>query len=137
MSYITPRPLPFSYLIWIVACTALFVGAAAFVLHGYRTGVGPAGGIFDQDSRFQKMKAAVVCANRRNDLYLIDGRYVLWVVEGDCSGTPDSLVCFRTNTITGETGKCKNDTFNDLLTTVSANLGQKDLGLSNHTVTRL
>jgi hypothetical protein len=64
------------------------------------------------------------CADRRNELYLIDGRYVLWIREGDCpdnsyatflyDGYVDKLICSVYDSIAGPMRSCTDTTLSVL-----------------------
>ena len=87
------------------------------------------------------------CADKVNQLYLIDEELVFWAVEGNCSDasfnyrlfdkTPENIACYTQDSIAGPQSKCL-EKYQSLFDTIIANLGKSDLGLgADHKVKQL
>ncbi len=94
---------------------------------------------------FQQLARPGPCADRRNRLFLIDNQWVQWDRAGSCADaaygatlygrTPDQVLCDWHDSIAGPVRNCRDERFQDLFNTMTANLDQPDLGLGpGHTV---
>ncbi|SFD05047.1 protease complex subunit PrcB family protein [Massilia yuzhufengensis] len=96
-------------------------------------------------SEYIKLAQEASCASTRNNLYLIDSKYVLWDRAGDCAdnahgqalmgATPQAVLCSAGDSIAGPRTSCTDAGLRPLFDTILANLGKPDLGLgSSHKV---
>jgi|GEM_PF-2728172 len=94
---------------------------------------------------FKNLAQAEVCADYRNNLYLIDEHLVLWEREGDCPDnayaqrlygeTPDDIKCLYSDSIGGPVYICNDSKYHEMFQTILTNLDGDNLGLtSEHTV---
>jgi hypothetical protein len=97
---------------------------------------------------FKKAARAGMCADVRNSLFLIDDRLVFWDRAGQCSdaayadtlfgSTTDQVLCVFHDSIAGPVKTCKDQAYEDMFNTITANLDKPDLGLGpEHTVQRV
>lgn len=87
---------------------------------------------------FKTMAQKTSCADKRNDLYLIDGKMIFWAREGSCADagysyilfgqTPDEILCSRSDSLVGPQEKCNDVSFQELFKSVETR--KDDLGLS-------
>jgi len=85
------------------------------------------------------MVSVADCADVRNQLYLIDGRWVFWDREGNCpdngysmvlfGGAVDDVLCYYHDSIAGPIRSCRDDSCLDIFSTMIAAPGEPDLGL--------
>jgi hypothetical protein len=91
------------------------------------------------------MARAGGCADIRNRLFFIDDQLVFWDRAGNCAdaaygetlygSTPDQVLCIAHDSIAGPVKNCRDERYQDMFDTITANLGKSDLGLgSGHTV---
>ncbi len=117
-------------------------GLLLFSVAGCRTVTAP------DIAAFREMARGAPCADRANDLYVIDHAMVFWRREGSCAdaayaytlygATPESLLCERHDSIAGPQERCAVERAHALFRTMVAHLDEPDLGLGNkHTVERL
>ena len=95
---------------------------------------------------FKAMARAAECADKRNRLFLIDGRTVFWDREGSCvdalytltlfGHTVNDVLCNQADTLGGpNTTTCTDESFRPMFETIIANLDDPTLGLGpEHTV---
>lgn len=94
---------------------------------------------------FKEMASVADCADRSNQLYLIDGKSVFWNREGNCpdnsysivlfGGTVNDVLCYYHDSIAGPVKSCRDDSCLDMFSTMIAAPGEPDLGLGReHTV---
>lgn len=90
-------------------------------------------------SEYIKMAQGASCASTRNNLYVIDSKYVLWDRAGNCADnaygqqlmgpTPEAVLCTAGQTIAGPRTSCSDDSVRALFDTMLNNLDKADLGL--------
>ena len=89
-----------------------------------------------------------ICADRSNQVFLIDKKYALLARSGNCGdaayayelfgATPDVPLCSKADSIAGPQSSCKDDVLKALFDTMTANLGKADLGLgASHQVQQI
>jgi hypothetical protein len=79
------------------------------------------------------------CASTRNNLYLVDSKYVLWDRAGNCAdasyaqvlmgATPQAVLCSAGDSIAGPRTSCTDESARPLFETMLKNLDKADLGL--------
>ena len=93
---------------------------------------------------FIHMAENAACADLRNQLFVIDDKFVFWATEGQCSdasyayilygATPDEKLCMLEDSIVGPRSTCQPD-LEVLFETIQQNLDHPNLGLDeNHSV---
>ena len=90
-------------------------------------------------SEYIKMAQAASCASTRNNLYLVDSKYVLWDRAGKCADnsygvtlmgpTPEAVLCTSGDSIAGPRTSCTDESVRPLFDTMLKNLDKADLGL--------
>lgn len=90
-------------------------------------------------SEYIKMAQDASCASTRNNLYLVDSKYVLWDRAGNCAdnaygqtlmgATPQAVLCTAGDTIAGPRTSCSDESARSLFDTMLKNLDKADLGL--------
>lgn len=90
-------------------------------------------------SEYIKMAQEASCASTRNNLYVVDSKYVLWDRAGNCAdnsygqtlmGTnPQAVLCTSGDTIAGPRTSCSDESVRALFDTMLKNLDKADLGL--------
>jgi hypothetical protein len=124
-------------------------GDGAAVMKNQQAGQGitvgePNGGV-PVVSEYIKMAQEASCASTRNNLYVIDSKYVLWDRAGNCADnaygqtlmgpTPQAVLCSAGQTIAGPRTSCTDESVRALFDTMLKNLDKADLGLgSGHKV---
>lgn len=99
-------------------------------------------------SEYIKLAQEDSCAQNRNNLFLIDSKYVLWDRAGECADmsyaqtlmgpTPQAVLCSGGQTIAGPRTSCTDESVRPLFDTILKNLDKVDLGLgSGHKVERI
>ncbi|EKD49491.1 MAG: hypothetical protein ACD_63C00125G0009 [uncultured bacterium] len=89
---------------------------------------------------FKKLARGAVCADKKNELFLIDGRLVFWTTQGNCNdssyssvlfeGNVDNEVCSYGDSIAGPMETC-DDEYKELFQRILSNLDASDLGLGD------
>jgi len=112
-------------------------------MHGQQAGQGvavgePNGGV-PAVSEFIKAAQEEACADQKNRLYLIDGKYVFWDRAGNCADNaysqrlfgaqPQTVLCQAGDSIAGPRTFCTDDKPRPMFETIQANLDKPDLGL--------
>jgi len=88
------------------------------------------------------------CADKTNDLFIIDNKMVLWIVEGSCSdasysytlfgNNTDIILCKEFDTIAGPNRECFDDNYEDIFQIIIENINTNDFGLGlNHKVEKI
>lgn len=118
-------------------------GEGGALMQGRQSGQGiavgePNGGV-PVVSEYIKLAQDASCASARNNLYLIDSKYVLWDRAGDCAdasysqtlmgATPHAVLCTAGDSIAGPRTSCSDASLRPLFDTVLKNLDKADLGL--------
>ncbi|MCC2970712.1 protease complex subunit PrcB family protein [Massilia sp. IC2-476] len=96
-------------------------------------------------SEFIKLAQDASCATTRNNLFVVDGKYVLWDRAGECADnaaalklmgpTPGAVLCEAADGIAGPRSSCSDDKLLPLFDTMRKNVDKPDLGLgSSHRV---
>lgn len=90
-------------------------------------------------SEYIKMAQEASCASTRNNLYLVDSKYVLWDRAGQCAdnsygqllmgATPEAVLCSSGDSIAGPRTSCSDESARALFETMVKNLDKADLGL--------
>ncbi len=90
-------------------------------------------------SEYIKMAQDASCASTRNNLFLVDSKYVLWDRAGNCAdnthgqvlmgATPQAVLCSAGDSIAGPRSSCTGETERALFDTMLKNLDKPDLGL--------
>jgi hypothetical protein len=90
-------------------------------------------------SEYIKMAQEASCASTRNNLYLVDSKYVLWDRAGNCAdasyaqvlmgATPQAVLCSAGDSIAGPRTSCTDESARPLFETMLKNLDKADLGL--------
>lgn len=99
-------------------------------------------------NRFTGLVEEAACADKRNNLYQINNRYILWVREGSCpdasyrytlyDATPKDEVCRDQDSIAGPVISCDDESLNTMFVKMVHHLTEPDLGLgSEYTVKKL
>jgi hypothetical protein len=98
----------------------------------------PNGGVPVVSEYIQRAQEAS-CASTRNNLYLVDSKYVLWDRAGECAdasyaqtlmgATPQAVLCSAGDSIAGPRTSCTDAALRPLFDTMLANLDKADLGL--------
>jgi hypothetical protein len=94
---------------------------------------------------FKAMAKDAVCADVRNDLFVIDDQLVFGDMAGHCAdasysetlygSTPDQVLCSLHDSIAGPVNDCQDEQYRGMFDTITANLDKPDLGLGpDHTV---
>ena len=94
---------------------------------------------------FQAMAQSEICAEHRNDLFMIDKSLVYWDREGDCEdahysrtlfgSTPDAKLCWESETLEGNQRVYADPHYRQMFDIILANRERPDLGLgSGHLV---
>jgi len=97
---------------------------------------------------FKDLALNANCADKTNDLFIIDNKMVLWIVEGNCSDASYSYTLFGNNTsiilckefdtIAGPKRECFNDDYKDIFQIIIENIDTNDFGLGlNHKVEKI
>jgi uncharacterized protein YpmB len=97
---------------------------------------------------FKDLALEVNCADKTNDLFIIDNKMVLWVVEGNCSdasfsytlfgNNTDIILCKEFDTIAGPKRECFNNDYKDIFQTIIENINNNNFGLGlNHKVEKI
>ena len=97
---------------------------------------------------FEVMARTSVCADIRNNLFLIDHRLVFWDREGSCvdagyahmlfAGTVDSVLCEIYESVAGVITNYWDESYRAMFDTMVANLDQPKLGIGqSHSVQRI
>ena len=96
-------------------------------------------------SEYIKMAQDASCASTRNNLFLVDSKYVLWDRAGNCAdnsygqtlmgASPQAVLCTSGDSIAGPRTSCTDASARALFDTMLKNLDKADLGLgSGHKV---
>jgi len=96
-------------------------------------------------SEYIKLAQEASCTETRNNLYVVDSKYVLWDHAGKCAdmsygqslmgATPQAVLCTAGDTIAGPRTGCTDEAARPLFETMLKNLDKADLGLgSGHKV---
>lgn len=90
-------------------------------------------------SEYIKMAQDASCASTRNNLYVVDSKYVLWDRAGNCAdnatgqtlmgATPQAVLCTAGDSIAGPRTSCSDESARALFDTMLKNLDKADLGL--------
>ncbi len=90
-------------------------------------------------SEYIKLAQEASCTESRNNLYLVDNKYVFWDSAGQCAdaswsrtlmgATPQAVLCQSGDTIAGPRSSCGDESLRGLFDTMVKNLDQPDLGL--------
>lgn len=90
-------------------------------------------------SEYIKMAQEASCASTRNNLYVVDSKYVLWDRAGSCAdnsygtvlmgATPQAVLCSSGDSIAGPRTNCTDESARALFDTMLKNLDKADLGL--------
>lgn len=100
-------------------------------------------------SEYIKMAQEESCTSTRNNLYVVDSKYVLWDhADYGCAdaswgvrlmgATPQAVLCTSHDSIAGPRTSCTDESLRPLFDTVLKNLDKADLGLgSGHKVERV
>jgi hypothetical protein len=90
-------------------------------------------------SEYIKMAQEASCASTRNNLYLVDSKYVLWDRAGNCAdasyaqvlmgATPQAVLCSAGDTLAGPRSSCTDESARPLFEAMLKNLDKADLGL--------
>lgn len=106
---------------------------------GQGVAVGEPNGGVPVVSDYIKMAQEASCASSRNNLYLIDSKYVLWDRAGQCAdnsygqvlmgATPQAVLCSSGDSIAGPRTSCSDESARALFETMLKNLDKADLGL--------
>lgn len=90
-------------------------------------------------SEYIKMAQEASCASTRNNLYVVDSKYVLWDRAGSCAdnsygtvlmgATPQAVLCSSGDSIAGPRTSCTDESKRALFDTMLKNLDKADLGL--------
>ena len=94
---------------------------------------------------FREMALRADCIGVRNELFLIDGAFVLWHREGNCpdaayavqlyGATVDNVLCVLQDSIAGPRQSCSDGRYAEMFEVIVDNLDARDLGLGpDHTV---
>ncbi|HEY5801791.1 MAG TPA: protease complex subunit PrcB family protein [Burkholderiaceae bacterium] len=94
---------------------------------------------------FVDVAKAASCSNVKNNLSVIDNKYVFWDRAGQCAdnsygytlygATPDKILCEQYDSIAGPRTTCRDESARSLFDTIVKNTGTTDLGLgSSHQV---
>lgn len=118
-------------------------GDSATVMNNRQAGQGiavgePNGGV-PVVSEYIKMAQEASCASTRNNLYVVDSKYVLWDRAGNCAdnsygqvlmgANPQAVLCSAGQTVAGPRTACSDDSARALFDTMLNNLDKDDLGL--------
>lgn len=118
-------------------------GDGATVMKNQQAGQGitvgePNGGV-PVVSEYIKLAQDASCADARNNLYLVDDKYVFWDRAGQCAdasyaqtlmgANPQAVLCQSGDTIAGPRTVCTDDAARGLFDTMLKNLDKADLGL--------
>lgn len=118
-------------------------GEGAAVMKNQTAGQGiavgePNGGV-PVVSEYIKMAQEASCASTRNNLYVVDSKYVLWDRAGNCAdasyaqtlmgANPQAVLCTSGDTIAGPRTSCTDESVRALFDTMLKNLDKADLGL--------
>lgn len=96
-------------------------------------------------SEFIKLAQDASCAATRNNLFVVDSKYVLWDRAGECADNaaslklmgpaPGAVLCEAADGIAGPRSSCSDDKLLPLFDTMRKNVDKPDLGLgSSHRV---
>ena len=97
---------------------------------------------------FRKLTDKAICAGKRNQLFVIDNKFVFWERAGNC---PDNSyaytlfgsdekkeLCVSHDSIAGPRKFCQDGDFTNIFETIISNLEKNDLGLgSSHQVQKI
>ena len=97
---------------------------------------------------FKDLALNANCADQINDLFIIDNKLVLWIVEGNCSdasysytlfgNNTDIILCKEYDTIAGPKRECFDDDYKDIFQMIIENINTDDFGLGiNHKVEKI
>ena len=118
-------------------------GDGSTVLKNQQAGQGitvgePNGGV-PVVSEYIKLAQDASCADTRNNLYLVDNKYVFWDRAGQCAdashaqtlmgATAQAVLCQSGDTIAGPRTVCTDESARSLFDTMRMNLDKADLGL--------
>ncbi len=103
-----------------------------------------------QQSNFQKfitMAQAEPCANGRNEVYVIDNIYVLWLHQGTCSDAgygytlygkdPSDILCQLSDSIAGPRESCTKPQYQTLFDVIKQHISDLVFNLPGHTMVSL
>jgi len=92
-------------------------------------------------SEYIKLAQEAACTETRNNLYVVDSKYVLWDRAGKCAdmsygqslmgATPQAVLCTAGDTIAGPRTSCTDEAARPLFETMLKNLDKADLGLGS------
>lgn len=113
--------------------------AKALTAGGPGIAVGEPHGAVAKDDFIKMARGDVVCSERTNRLYIIDGKQVFWEVAGNCADasyhntlfglTPQNVQCTNGDSIAGPRTSCNDAGQRAMFDTILANLDKPDLGL--------
>lgn len=96
---------------------------------------------------FQAIARSEICAQHRNDLFMIDSSLVYWDLEGDCQDahysralfgcTPDHRLCWEFDSFGGNQRVYADRSYKRMFDIILANRDREDLGLEGHCVERI
>lgn len=124
---------------------ALTLGGLAFVL-ARETGLierlrkGPIVQTTKVDLKsFERLANKATCADIKNDLFLIDNKFVFWRREGRCPDNRyqytlfgskiEDQFCISSDSIAGRMQRCVDESYKPMFETILTNLEKQDLGL--------
>lgn len=126
----------------LAACGGAGTESAAVMKNqtaGQGIAVGEPNGGVPVVSEYIKMAQEASCASTRNNLYVVDSKYVLWDRAGNCAdnsygqtlmgATPQAVLCTSGDTIAGPRTSCLDAGVRPLFDTMLNNLDKADLGL--------
>jgi hypothetical protein len=106
---------------------------------GQGVAVGEPNGGVPVVSEYIKMAQEASCASTRNNLFVVDSKYVLWDRAGNCAdnswgqvlmgATPQAVLCSSGDSIAGPRTSCSDESARALFDTMLKNLDKADLGL--------
>ena len=97
---------------------------------------------------FKDLALNANCADKINDLFIIDNKIVFWIVEGSCSdasysytlfgNNTDIILCKEFDTIAGPKRECFDDNYEYIFQIIIENINTNDFGLGlNHKVEKI
>lgn len=100
------------------------------------------------EQNFTEMAKKAGCADKRNNIYVIDDKMVFWAKEGSCMDasysyvfygkTKSQVLCSSGDSIAGPRESCSDESYHEMFNTITKNLDDKNLGLdANHQVRKI
>jgi len=135
-----PNQRPIILLVVLIVVVVLAVGVLWWIKSQDENGsVNTNAALAIDLTSFKAMAQQANCADKRNDLYVIDNHMVFWAKEGACfdasysyvlyGKTPQERFCQSADSVVGQMKNCDNQSYQEIFNTILNNKDEKDLGL--------